>query len=146
MKATMIATNRRYTKAQKLAYQQRVHRRRIQINVSNDAFRAGFAGLIESAQRAGERMREASANFAKTFPFPPPPVGPQMFNRLAEIAPEIMRRGKIGGVKADHVIVDELAAWQPKPERTLEEILGLDLANEVPLDQQGLGPDGWTRR
>lgn len=154
MKATMIATNRRYTKAEKLAYHQREHKRRITAAVLNGEFVANgvrfwvapMREVGEAARRAAEGLKLAAEDFARTFPLPSPPAGPQLFDRLAEIAPEIMHQGQLGGVKANKPIFDELADWQPKPGRTLEEVLGLDLAVEVPLDQQGLGPEGWTQR
>lgn len=154
MKATMIATNRRYTKAEKLAYQQREHKRRITSAVLNGEFIANgvrfwiapMRDFGEATRRAAEGLRQAGEEFKRAFPLPAPPVGPQLFDRLAEIAPDIMHQRELGGMKADHVFVDELATSRPKPGRTLEEILGLDLANEVPLDQQGRGPDGWVQR
>jgi hypothetical protein len=129
VKTIMVATRRNYTPEQKAAYQQRVQRRRVRLNVSNMSALAArvepfltrmaetFASTAPAMRSAGDVLRDSFKGLRVS------PLGQEALNGLAEAA-DATERGR-RGPSADLVFIDEMA-------------------NEVPFGQQF--PEGWTGR
>lgn len=170
MKTIMVATRRNYTPEQKAAYQRRVLRRRVHLNVSN---MCELAARVEShVTRMGETfratapvIRSAGAVLRDNFKgLRMTSLGQETLDRLADGADEAERA--MGGPSADLVFIDEmihsinpdgshqvgdLRVWSPDPrlgtrppvDPALRELLETQV-NEIPIEQQF--PEGWTRR